>query len=117
MARWYVDGAGWNGSVSRYAVVPEEGTPTIKRFSAKFTNNEMEYQAIILALERANHGDEIFSDSRDVVKQLNHEFKIKAKNLFPYWVTAEELKTRKGISVTWVDRTRNKAGRLLERST
>lgn len=60
------------------------------------TNNVAEYQAIAGALKKAkavlgkdvakNAAVECFLDSELVVKQLNHEYKIKEPTLFPFFI-------------------------------
>lgn len=80
----------------------------------EFTNNEMEYQALIKALELANSGDKIFSDSKLIVNQVNEEWKVKDKGLGLYCDKAKELKKRKNITLTWIPREQNKAGKLIE---
>jgi ribonuclease HI len=45
--KWYTDGAGWNGRISRYAIANEEKEFTIKVSHSQFTNNEMEYMAFL----------------------------------------------------------------------
>ena len=61
------------------------------------TNNSAEYQAAILALENLKKiaggakkskeiEAEIYSDSELLVKQLNHQYKIKNENIVPYFI-------------------------------
>ncbi len=71
------------------------------------TNNQAEYEALILALQKAKRilksrdtkfcaptGDkniECFLDSELVVKHLNHEYKIKDENLQPLFIKVWNL--------------------------
>ena len=112
--KWWIDGAGWNGSLSCYAIVNEQKDYLMEVVAKEFTNNAMEYQGMIKALELASEGDQIFSDSKLVVNQVNGIWKVKEKSLIPYWGKAKELKKRKCITLTWVPREKNKAGRLIE---
>lgn len=68
--KWYVDGAGWNGRYSRSAVANEQENFPVVKLYRQYTNNEMEYKALINALERASEGDQIFSDSLLIVNQV-----------------------------------------------
>ena len=69
------------------------------------TNNQAEYQALILGLGRIQKlvGDahkiaetavEVFMDSELIVKQMNGEYKIKNKDLKPLFAKAEELSAK-----------------------
>jgi len=84
----------------------------LKDFSG--TSNEAEYAAIIWALDVASDGDLIFSDSKLIVNQINGEWKIKAKNLFPFYIKAREIFASKDIILKWISRDYNKAGLILE---
>lgn len=114
--KWYTDGAGWNGGISCYAIANDDKEFPIKVFNSQFTNNEMEYTALINALERASEGDEIVADSALVVNQVNGKWKVRKKHLVRYHAKAQELAKRKGVTIRWVDRSRNKAGKILERT-
>jgi ribonuclease HI len=111
---WYVDGAGWNGGLSCYAIVSDKKEYPMEVVAKEFTNNEMEYQALIKALELANNGDKIFSDSKLIVNQVNEQWKVKEKSLQPYCDKAKELKKRKNTTLSWIPREQNKAGKLIE---
>jgi ribonuclease HI len=56
-----------------------------KKYIGETTNNQAEYQAVFLALEKAHElkGEELefLLDSELVVKQLNWEYKVKDKGL------------------------------------
>lgn len=66
-----------------------------KRYLGKTTNNQAEYQALIMGLEQAKiaGADEVecFLDSELVVKQLNREYKVKDKDLAPLFVKVWNL--------------------------
>jgi ribonuclease HI len=66
-----------------------------KKYIGEATNNQAEYQAIILGLEQAKKLGaeelECFLDSELVVKQLNREYKVKDKDLAPLFVRVWNL--------------------------
>ena len=76
------------------------------------TNNQAEYQALLLGLELALAEGvrelACYLDSELVVKQLNREYKVKDKDLAPLfirvWNMAQEFKT---VSFSHVPRERN----------
>jgi ribonuclease HI len=111
---WYVDGAGWNGRLSCYAIVSEKRQYPMEVVAKEFTNNEMEYQALIQALELASNGDTIFSDSQLIVNQVNGLWKVKEKSLRPYCEKARSLKEKKDVTLTWIPREQNRAWKLIE---
>lgn len=66
-----------------------------KKYLGEATNNQAEYQAIILGLEEARQAGatsvDCFLDSELVVKQLNREYKVKNKELAPLFVKVWNL--------------------------
>jgi len=90
-----------------------------KKYIGETTNNQAEYQALILGLEKAKeHGVaelSCFLDSELVVKQLNREYKVKDKDLavqfMKIWNILPEFKK---VTFTHVRREQNKtADRLV----
>lgn len=71
-----------------------------KKYIGETTNNQAEYQALILGLEKALEAKveeiECFLDSELVVKQLNREYKVKnpdiAKVFVKVWNLAQQFK-------------------------
>ena len=59
------------------------------------TNNEAEYNSMILCLNKLSeikaHDVVIYSDSLNMVNQLNGLYRLKAENLRPLWETCREL--------------------------
>ena len=110
----YCDGSGFNGKVSGYTVIQEGQEPIVMEFQENFTSNEMEYQAVLKALELATESDEIFSDSRLVVEQVKGNWAIKSKNILPFAQQANELLREKKCALTWVPREENLAGQARE---
>lgn len=110
----WVDGAGWNGKVSGFAVVFENGKVIEKKFEENKTNNEMEHTTLIEALKHASEGDSIFSDSQLVVKQVKGEYAVKEPRLKPLVDEGKKLIEEKKVTLEWIPREENKAGKLLE---
>lgn len=57
----------------------------ISKYIGEATNNQAEYQALVMALQKAKQLGakelEIFLDSELLVKQLNHQYRVKDKDL------------------------------------
>lgn len=90
-----------------------------KKYIGETTNNQAEYQALILGLEEAiKHGVkeiDCFLDSELVVKQLKREYKVKDKDLATQFVRVWNLMQQIGkVTFTHVPRAENKiADRLV----
>ncbi len=102
------------------AVVEVEGKKhEFKKYIGEATNNQAEYEAIILGLEKAIELNveeaECLLDSELVVKQLNQEYKVKNKDLAVLFVKVWNLKLKfKKISFRHIYREENKdADRLV----
>jgi len=77
------------------------------------TNNEAEYQAIILALQKAKslkaRRMDFFLDSELAVKHLNHEYKIKDEKIIPLFIKVWNLTLDfEKVTFTHVPREKNK---------
>lgn len=105
----------------------EEVIREISKYIGNTTNNQAEYEALILALEKAI---EIFGskkakemilechlDSELVVKQLNHEYRIKNEGLKPLYLKVSNLIPNFGsIKFIHIRREQNKlADKLVNR--
>ena len=101
-----------DGGVNRFCVVDSEGE--VKVIKDKGTPNEQEYKAMIYALEKAKDGDTIYADSQLVVNQLTKGWKVKAANLYPFYVKALKILTYKQVNIVWIPRDSNRAGWILE---
>ena len=78
----YVDGSG--GTNSGYGYFVKETGESFYEKKPDLTNNQAEYLAIISALNKYVDSNEeiiIYSDSRNTVNQLNHEFAINNEQL------------------------------------
>lgn len=101
--------------ISADGTIAEEISKTI----GHATNNQAEYEAIITGLEAAKKlkAEELacYLDSELVVKQLNHQYKIKNKELAPLFLRAHNLSVQfKKIKFHHVPREKNKeADRLV----
>jgi len=111
----YVDGSG--GENSGYGYFVKETGESFYEKKSNLTNNQAEYMAMIAALKKfVNSNDEIiiFSDSKNTVSQLNHEFAINNEQLR---VLAQEAWNIIGkfsnLTLTWVPRKENLAGKML----
>lgn len=111
--RWYADGSRWDGIKSYYVIANEQRNFPIEEFRTRYTNNEMEYKAVIRALEEGTNGDEVCSDSQLLVNQIHGTYKARAKWLRPYYRKVKELQKAKGIKITWIPRQENRAGKIL----
>ncbi len=111
----YVDGSG--GENSGYGYFVKETGESFYEKKPNITNNQAEYMAIIVALKKFLNSNEeitIFSDSKNTVSQLNHEFAINNEQLR---VLAREAWNIIGkfsnLPLTWVPRKENLAGKML----
>ncbi len=97
-------------------VLYNEKKELIKEFSrylGETTNNQAEYRALIMALEKAHELEaselDCFLDSELVVKQLNREYKVKNQELAPLFLKIHNLSLEfKKITFTHIPREKNK---------
>ncbi len=111
----YTDGSG--GSNSGFGFfVKESGKSSYKKVDG-LTNNQAEYLAIILALKEFEDTDDdviIYSDSKNTICQLNHEFAINNDALREFARQAWEIIARySSLKLQWVPRRQNLAGKML----
>ncbi|KKR48689.1 MAG: Ribonuclease H [Candidatus Magasanikbacteria bacterium GW2011_GWC2_40_17] len=114
----YTDGGarGNPGPAAAGIVIKNVSGETISSFGeylGETTNNQAEYRALIFALEKSMElgGSEItcFSDSELMVKQLNHEYKIRNVDLAPLFLKIHNLSIKfKKISFHHIVREKNK---------
>lgn len=104
------------GPAAAGVVIKNEDGKTLAEFGkylGETTNNQAEYQALILALEKAKeiNGTEIqcLADSELMVKQLNHQYRVRDADLAPLFLKAWNLSTAfKKISFQHIPREKNK---------
>ena len=111
----YVDGSG--GVNSGYGYFVKETGESFYEKKSNLTNNQAEYLAIIFALNKyVDSSDEItiYSDSKNTVNQLNHEFAINNEALRNLAREAWEIIGKfSNLSIVWVPRKENLAGKML----
>lgn len=84
-----------------------------KKYIGESTNNQAEYQALILGLTEAIKFNieeiDCYLDSELVVKQLNHQYKVKNEGLAPLFIKVHNLRQQfKKIKFIHVFREDNK---------
>jgi len=130
----YTDGGarGNPGPAGIGVVITDEATGKAieehSRYLGSTTNNQAEYQAAILGLERAvelgAQSVELVADSELMIKQARGEYKVKNAELAKRFLELKNLETRLAGRVTFrhVMRTRNKradalANRAMDEAT
>ena len=111
----YVDGAG--GEKSGYGFFIKETGESFYEDKLGITNNQAEYYAIITALKKFQDSSVeiiIFSDSKNTVNQLNHEFAINNEQLRilaqESWLLIPKIPE---LKIIWIPRKENLAGKML----
>ena len=111
----YVDGSG--GSDPGYGFFVKETGESFYEKKSGITNNEAEYLAIIAALKKFAESDDeitIYSDSKNTVSQLNHDFAINKEELRTLareaWTLIAKISK---LNIKWVPRNENLAGKML----
>ena len=111
----YVDGSG--GAKSGYGFFVKETGESLFTEKPGLTNNQAEYLAIISALHKCENFDDeitIFSDSKNTVSQLNHEFAINNEQLRNLAREAWSIIPKfSNLKIIWVPRSENLAGKML----
>ena len=111
----YVDGSG--GANSGYGFFVNETGESFYENKSDITNNQAEYLSIISALKKFESSNDeiiIFSDSKNTVNQLNHEFAINNDELRSLAREAWSLIAKfSNLKLTWVPRSKNLAGKML----
>jgi len=96
-----------------------------KKTLGTMTNNEAEYEAVLLGLNAAKRvfgtarlkesSVELRLDSQLIARQLNGDYQIKESRLFPYYIAVHNIRvsTIPNLVVTHVRREENKAADAL----
>jgi len=116
MIKVYIDGAsaGNPGNVGiGYLIYKDNGL--VKKngiYLGIQTNNFAEYMAFIFSLiEVLGMGEkkvEVFSDSKLLCEQLNGNFKVKNKNIYPLFVLSKNIISKlEKFSITHIEREKN----------
>ena len=113
----YTDGGarGNPGPAAAGIVIKNDKGAVVEAFGkylGETTNNQAEYRALLLALEKATEigGTEIvcYADSELMVKQLNREYKVRDKGLAPLFLSIWNLSVKfKKISYHHIRREKN----------
>lgn len=109
----YTDGGARNNPGPAGAGVHIPGVGDYHKYLGEKTNNQAEYEAVLLAFEKIKDLKEVeeldfYLDSKLVVEQLNENFKIKDKNLAKLFVKIWNLKSQyKRVSFTHISREKN----------
>ncbi len=111
---WF-DGAsrGNPGPMAGGAIVLLDGQRTVLQGTVgRGSNNEAEYQGLILGLKHAaNHGAttvHVRGDSQLILRQLEGQYQVKAANLKPYHQEAMQLLRKfEDVRLEWVRREHN----------
>ena len=111
----YTDGSG--GSDGGFGFFVKETGESFYEKKPEITNNQAEYLAIISALKKFVNDDNeiiIYSDSKNTVNQLNHEFAINNEKLRDLaresWLIIGKFSN---LSIVWIPRKENLAGKML----
>ena len=111
----YVDGSG--GSESGFGFFVKETGESFYKKESNITNNQAEYMAILAVLKKfMNYADEIiiYSDSKNTVSQLNHEYAINNPELRTLAREAWSLISKySNLKIKWIPRQENLAGKML----
>ena len=111
----YVDGSG--GENSGYGYFVKETGESLYEEKPNLTNNQAEYQAIILALKKFTDATDeliIYSDSKNTVSQLNHDYAINNEQLRKLAQEAWSIIGKiPNLNITWIPRKENLAGKML----
>jgi len=111
----YVDGSG--GPNSGFGFFVKETGESFYKKEPNITNNQAEYMAIISALKKFSGTiDEIiiYSDSKNTVSQLNHEFAINNDQLRILARETWDLIAKfPNLKINWIPRNQNLAGKML----
>ena len=111
----YVDGSG--GPESGYGFFVKETGESFYKKEPNITNNQAEYMAIIDVMKKfVDSKDEItiFSDSKNTVSQLNHEYAINSDELRTLAREAWNLMGKySNLKIKWIPRKENLAGKML----
>ena len=112
----YIDG-GTRGSRICLVDITDHKT-IIKTRGGEPTNNELEYLALLYALDYINNRHKkdkvtIYSDSKLIVNQINGEWRITTERLQPLYDKCIKRMTDK-IKIKWIGRDSNLAGIILE---
>jgi ribonuclease HI len=115
----FFDGAGCrpNGEGSGFAwICPDSNEKLVQRIPG-LTNNQAEYRGFLAALDHvpADRAVEVFSDSQLICSQFSGQYRVRDEALQKLLSEVRAVIASKSLKVTlnWVPRGRNLAGKLL----
>ena len=115
MLNIFVDGSG--GDDSGFGFFVKDTGESFYKKESNITNNQAEYLAIISVLKKfLGTSDEIiiYSDSKNTVSQLNHEYAINNNQLRTLAREAWDLMAKfSNLKIKWIPRNENLAGKML----
>ena len=113
----YIDGGTRNSNI---CLVNKDTSECIVKYRrGNPTNNELEYLALLYALEYvgSKFPDKyvrIYSDSKLIVNQINGKWRVTTETLRPLYVKCKPMMNEK-IKLVWISRKFNLAGHVLEK--
>ncbi len=129
MIKIYIDGSSIGNpgkSGIGYVIYESSSNKTLKEESIYLgiqSNNFAEYMALVFSLADAlamnKKSVQVFSDSKLICEQINGNFKVKNKNIYPLFVLATNLISKlDNFSIAHIDREKNKkADKLAKEAT
>lgn len=106
-----------NGEGSGYAWICSDSNERSIRRVPGLTNNQAEYKGFLAALEHvpSDRTVEFFSDSQLICSQFSGQYRVRDEELQKLLSEVHALIASKSLKVTliWVPRSRNIAGKLL----
>jgi len=111
----YIDGGTRNSNIC----LVNKDECIVKYRKGNPTNNELEYLALLYALEYvgSKFPDKsviIYSDSKLIVNQINGSWRVTTDNLLILYNKCKPMMTKK-IKLIWISRKFNLAGHVLEK--
>ena len=122
----YADGASWGnpGPAAIGAIIKDDQQKVlaeVSRYIGNGTNNQAEYQAVIVALKEATRFKAdmatLYLDSELVAKQLTGSYRVRNLFLFPLYKEAVELcKKFTGLSIVHIGHESNNEAHALAKA-
>lgn len=112
----FFDGAGHNGTLSKFCIAHNFEKYNIFEIEKDFTNNEMEYLGFLYACQNARKGDTILGDSKLVIEQVKGNWKVKAYHLRAIVEICKVVVKEKDLKLCWLPRKENVAGIILDKN-
>ncbi len=117
----FTDGAsrGNPGHAGAGAIIYKDSSilDQVSQYLGKKTNNEAEYTAVILAIQKLiDHKEQeatFYCDSQLLVKQLNGQYKVKAPTIIPLFKQIKALTQNMNLKFNWVRREQNSEADVL----